>query len=83
MLGITKCMTGLKSDIAYLHANRCSECSEGGFHIWYLKYVIICPCCGNMLRRKPKHRLGRIRVTETLNNNKHTNSTWLESKLYP
>jgi len=63
-LSHTKAMINLRPCIAYEYANRCSECSDIGNGLWYLKWVRICPCCGNILRRKSKHRIGRERMVQ-------------------
>lgn len=61
-LGDTQGMVNVKACIAYEYTNRCSECSDIKEGIWYLKWLRICPCCKNMLRRKPKHRQGREKM---------------------
>ena len=63
-LSETKGMVNLRPCIAYEYANRCSECSDIGHGIWFLKWLRICPCCGNILRRKSKHRTGRERMVK-------------------
>lgn len=62
-----KGMVNIKSSIAYIFANRCSQCSVIGKSIWYLKWVKRCPCCQTILRRKSKHKIGREKVTFILN----------------
>lgn len=72
-LGKTQCMLNLKSCIAYEVANRCSQCSDNTTGVWYLKWVNICPCCRNMLRRKPKHKEGRAKMVLLEERNRSVN----------
>lgn len=62
-----KGMINIKSSIAYIFCNLCSQCSYQGHSVWFLKWVNRCPCCDNPLRRKSKHRLGREKITYILN----------------
>ena len=63
--GKFKAMYNLPVKIAYIFANRCTECSDTKMHVWYLKWVNRCPCCGATLRRKPKKPNGRARFIKS------------------
>ena len=71
-------MVNLRSSLAYIFANRCTQCSTINNSIWYLKWVKNCPCCGNQLRRKSKHRLGREKVTFILNQKHISNDIYIK-----